>query len=305
MTVFVTGGTGFVGSYVVPLLVKSGYNVRCLVRNLENDLPDYGESVEFVQGDVTRATGLTDSMRGCDAVIHLVGIIEEHPRRGVTFDNVHAVGTRNVVHAAVETGIGTFVHMSANGAREDGVSKYQTSKWAGEESVRAARFKSATIFRPSLVFGRAMGEHPEFVSDLVDQLIEPFPILPIFGDGKFALSPVAAQSVAKAFVLSVGIEEPGYREYVAAGPDTLSYVEIVDLITEATGSNIKPKIHLPVELLRFGIGLLGWTGLLPITRDQLDMLTEGNSGSSEPFHNDFSLDPVPFSKQTLDYVLES
>ena len=241
-------------------------------------------------------------MEGCDVVIHLVGIIEEIPDRGVTFERIHAEGTRNVVEAATDAGVNTFVHMSANGARADGISAYQTSKWEGEEAVRGAGFESATIFRPSLVFGRPKPGRREFSYDLLTQLIKPFPILPIFGDGTYKLQPVSIDSVAQGFVFAATDPKPGLREYGVAGPDTLTYVEIVDLITEASGRSAKPKISVPPGLVRFGIDLMGWTGLLPITRDQLDMLLEGNTCPHEPFHADFGIEPVPFNTQTLDYV---
>ncbi len=83
-------------------------------------------------------------MQGCDAVIHLVGIIMEKGTN--TFERVHHLGTRNVVEAAKRTGIKRFVQMSALGVRADGVAAYQTTKWKGEEEVRQQR---DTILHPA------------------------------------------------------------------------------------------------------------------------------------------------------------
>ena len=84
MLVFVTGGTGFVGQHIVDHLLKAGHVVRCLVRHApDKRLPD---AVEQVSGDVLKPESLKDAMNGADAVIHLVGIIEEKPNRGITFD---------------------------------------------------------------------------------------------------------------------------------------------------------------------------------------------------------------------------
>lgn len=297
MKVFLTGGTGFVGTNIVGRLKEEGHEVRCLVRS-ERDLPD----TETVTGDILEPESLEGSVTGCEAVIHLVGIIDEHPSRGITFKRIYADGTRNVVEAAREAGVPTFVYMSANSARPDGVSDYQTGKWEAEKIVRNAGFESVTIFSPSIIFGAPVEGRREFANDLLSQLIKPFPILPIFGDGSYKLQPVSVDSVARGFVSAATQPKDGLREYCVSGPEAFSYVEIIDIITRASGRKPKPKIHLPVSLVRFGIDLLGWTGLLPITRDQLDMLVEDNICPHEPFHRDFGLDPVPFSSENLSYL---
>ena len=91
MTVFLTGSTGFVGGYILRELLRQGHTVRGLVRNKADAMPD---RVEQVSGSVTAPDTLHGVMDGCDAVIHLVGIIQEHPARGVTFDAIHVGGAR-------------------------------------------------------------------------------------------------------------------------------------------------------------------------------------------------------------------
>lgn len=300
MRIFVTGGTGFVGTRIADRLKELGQEVRCLTRSGQSL-----DGVEVAKGDILDPSTLDGSMEHCDAVIHLVGIIEERPSRGVTFDRIYVDGTRNVVDAARKAGVRTFVYMSANGAREDGVSSYQKGKWKAEEMVRGAGFESATIFRPSLIFGAPIEGRREFASDLVDQLIKPFPVLPIFGDGSFSMQPVAVDSVARAFADAATRPVAGVREYCVAGPEPIPYVELVDIITRASGRSTKPKVHIPVAFVRLGIELMGWTGLLPVSRDQLEMLVEGNTCDSDRFHADFGISPVPFDIETLSYLRET
>src|SRR5947207_12232515 len=98
--VFVTGGTGFVGRAVVQTLRAAGCAVRCLVRRgSERDLHGLG-AIERIEGDVLSRESLEQGMGGCDAVIHLVGIIREHPSVGTTFERVHTQATINVLEAA-------------------------------------------------------------------------------------------------------------------------------------------------------------------------------------------------------------
>src|SRR3990167_4875721 len=130
--VFVTGATGFVGRAVVQALRAEGHLVRCLVRpGSERDLRGF-EAIERVPGDVLAPQALEEAMAGCDAVVHLVGIIREHPASGATFYRVHVQGTVNVAAAAAAVGARRLLHMSALGAREGARSDYHRTKWAAE-----------------------------------------------------------------------------------------------------------------------------------------------------------------------------
>lgn len=302
MKILLTGGTGFIGSYILRELAGTEHSVRILTRDgSSRDLAIQADNFEVYKGNIRERESLRGPMEGCDAVIHLVGIIREAPSSGITFESIHAEGSRNVASAAKEAGVRTFVHMSANGARPDGVSPYQTSKWQAEKAVESAGFETYTIFRPSIVFGKPDRGRPEFASDLVRQLVRPFPILPVFGDGKFEMQPVAVESLASAMVQAVNPPEPN-TIYEVAGPKALPYVEILDVLARAMGSDPKPKVHVPPSLVSVGITLMGWTGLLPITQDQLDMLLEGNTCDFERFHDAFRITPVPFEVERLGYL---
>jgi len=98
MKVFITGSTGFVGNRIISDLKKEGYKVVALVRKgSEIKLRDPSE-VEIVNGDVTEPEYIKGKLQGCGAVIHLVGVIREFPKKGITFQKLHFEATRNIVH---------------------------------------------------------------------------------------------------------------------------------------------------------------------------------------------------------------
>ncbi|GIV62620.1 MAG: NAD-dependent nucleoside diphosphate-sugar epimerase/dehydratase [Rhodothermaceae bacterium] len=305
MHVYLTGATGFIGSYVLRALLERGHTVRCLLRDKEAPLAvPASERVERVRGDVTEPRSLAGTMRGCDAVIHLVGIIEEQPSKGITFERIHFQGARNVIDEAVASGIERFVLMSANGARPDGVSAYQTTKWRAEEHLRGASIPAWTILRPSLVFGDPGPDGEEFATRLARTLIKPFPILPVFGDGQYRMQPVSVEEVSAAFVQALDRPATHGQTYVAVGQEALTFVEILDTITRALGMEPKPKLYQPLWLVRPIVHTLGRVGLLPVSPDQFEMLIEGNTGDPSAFYRDFDLDYRPFTPETLAYVRE-
>ena len=304
MHIFLTGATGFIGSYVLQELREAGHTVRCLVRQMDQPLEIEDKGVEKVKGNILKPDTLVGLMRGCDAIIHLVGIIDEHPSKGITFEKVHDEGTGNVIEAALQEEVPQFVHMSANGARPDGVSAYQTSKWAAEERVRKAGFEKWCILRPSLVFGDPGPDRPEFCTRLAQTLIKPFPILPVFGDGKYQMQPVSVQEVAQAFVEALTEDEVQHQTLCVAGKDTFTYNEILDIISGGMGLDPKPKIHQPLWLVRPIIETVGQWGILPISTDQFRMLLEGNICNGASFYDFFKLETITFTASNLAYLKE-
>jgi len=305
MRVLLTGATGYVGSYVLRALLHRDIEVRCLTHSPSSHLVDTGPSIQQVTGDITQPDTLEGAFDGCDAVIHLVGIIEERPAQGVTFERIHVAGTRTVVEAAQAAGVERFVHMSANGARPDEGTAYQTTKWRAEQIVRQAGFGHWTVFRPSLVFGPPDPGRPEFASQLLRDLIRPFPIWPVFGDGRYEMQPVHVTEVAAAFVQALSQSAAHGHTYVAAGPTRLPYVEVLDVVARGAGLSPRPKVPVPLVLARLGVYTIGRLGMLPISPAQFEMLVEGNTGDASAFYEDFDLDPTPFTPDTLAYLQDT
>jgi NADH dehydrogenase len=287
--VFLTGATGFVGRAVVAALRADGHVVRCLVRRgSERDLQGLG-GIERVEGNVLAPDSLEEGMAGCDAVIHLVGIIRENPASEVTFERIHVEGTRNVLEAARAAGARRYLHMSALGSRPGARSRYHQTKWQAEEAVRASLL-AWTIFRPSVIYGPGDG----FVS-LLAGLVR-LPIVPVIGSGRQRLQPVPIAHVAEAFERALRLDATVKQTYEVGGADAVSMEELLDLVGAALGRRHPLKLHVPLGVIRPLARLFHRIPAFPVTPDQLAMLEEDNTCDPRPFYTTFKLTPIPLAQ---------
>jgi uncharacterized protein YbjT (DUF2867 family) len=158
--ILVTGGSGFVGGHVVHALRAAGQDVRCLVRDRRRGERLEAWGCELVEGDVTDPESLRLALAGCDTVVHLVAIRQGKQE---AFQRIMIDGTRNVIAAARDAGVGRFVLMSALGTTEEtkDVVPYYGAKWQMEQDVKAAGIPYV-IFRPSFIFAKDGGILPTF-----------------------------------------------------------------------------------------------------------------------------------------------
>ena len=295
MKVFITGGSGFVGREIIQQLMAENHSVRALVRKA--DALENFRGIETIVGDTTQSETLRDQLTGCDAVIHLVGIIREFPGKGITFKKLQVESTNYILQAAEEQGIKRYLQMSANGTRENAITDYHKTKWEAEELVRQSKL-DWTIFRPSLIFG----PEDQFVNILA-QLIKALPLVPVMGDGQYQLQPVSVINIAQGFVTALDKPETAGKTYQCCGAQAFSYDQLLDLIAQALGQVAGTrKFHQPLWLMKPVVALLQAIPLFPMTSDQLQMLLEGNSCNDDSWRNDFALELHEFSSSIKTYL---
>jgi NADH dehydrogenase len=293
MKVFLTGATGFVGKNLLQKLLAEGHAVRAALRGLPGQkarlVQGFHEKRDFqyVPGDVVEGTGLDRGMQGCDAVIHLVGIITEKGKN--TFERVHHLGTRNVVEAAKRAGIKRFFHMSALGVRADGPAEYQRSKWRGEEEVRQSGIPYC-ILRPSLIFGPGDG----FVTQMIETMRSAPLLRPVPGDGTPKYRPIFIHDVTTCFVRALTAEAAMNQMIELGGADELSLNEILAEIARCAGVRKSP-VHIPMSLMFAGAKLAQTVFKNPpVTMDQLLMLKEGSTCNIHTMVRVFGITPQGF-----------
>jgi NADH dehydrogenase len=244
---------------------------------------------------VLKSGSLAYATQGCGAVIHLVGIIREFSRRGITFERLHVEATKNLVDAAREAGAKRYLQMSALGARPAPADPYHVTNFRADVYVQASGL-AYTIFRPSVIYGPG-----DQSLNLFARQMKMFPVFPIIGDGRYQMQPVPVQTVAQAFALALELPRTGNKIYDVGGPEPLTFNAIIDTLAQVLGRRIL-KAHLPVWNMRFLAWLLGRFAWFPLTTGQIRMLLEGNTCDPSSFYQDFGLTPTPFQEGLARYL---
>lgn len=286
--IVMTGATGFVGSNLVKELVKEGLQIRCIVRKTSKVDVLKGLDVELVYGDVTDKDSLLSAVEGADKAISLVGILAE--KGTASFRAIHVMGVKNLLNACKEKGVKDFIHVSALGTRKDARSIYHQTKWEAEEAIKESTLNN-TIFRPSVIFGK----EDKFVN-LFANFIRFLPVVSVPGSGKNLMQPVYIKDLVKALVMAVKDSKYSSEAYEIAGPEKLTFDEIIDTICKVLDKR-RIKLHMPIPLLRPGALLMETFLPTPlITRDQLIMLKEDNVTQKNALKEVFNVEPTRFEE---------
>jgi uncharacterized protein YbjT (DUF2867 family) len=269
VTVF--GGSGFLGRSVVRALAKRDYRIRVAVRRpeLAGHLQPLGRvgQIHAVQANLRYPASVAAAMRDSHAAINLVGILTESGAQ--TFEAVQGQGAGTVAQAVAAAGA-SMVHVSAIGADENSPARYARAKAAGEKAVLAA-IPSATILRPSVVFG----PEDQFTNRFA-ALARISPMLPLIGGGLTKVQPVYVGDVATAVADAVdGKTRPGVP-YELGGPEVLTMREIMEIIL-ATIERERMLVSLPFGLAKLQTLFLQFApGPLKLTPDQVALLRSDN-----------------------------
>jgi NADH dehydrogenase len=238
-----TGATGSIGSRLLPLLLESGEEVRCLVREPRR-LGERRVDVQIALGDLGEMSDpylVRQALRGVDTVVHLAATIRDQPRHRI--EELNGLATVRLLRAAERSGVRRFVFFSALNASAAQRTRFFRAKWLAEQAVESSPLESI-VFAPSIVY-----DH----SDPWITLLRRFsflPVLPVSGDGRARFQPIWAADAAHCVVAALAAQDG--RRYELAGPETLTYDEMSDLVSRAAGRP-RPLVHVPLPLIRSGL----------------------------------------------------
>lgn len=239
-----TGATGSIGSRLLPLLLERGEEVRCLVREPRR-LGERRVDVQIALGDLGEMSDpylVRQALRGVDSVIHLAATIRDQPPKRI--EELNGLATVRLLRAAERSGVESFHFFSALDAQAAQRTRFFRAKWLAERAVGSSSLRT-TVFAPSIVYDR---------SDPWITLLRRFsflPVMPVSGKGRARFQPIWAEDVARCVVAALEAPEPR-RRYELAGPETLTYDQMSDLVSRIAGRP-RPLVHLPLPLVRAGL----------------------------------------------------
>jgi NADH dehydrogenase len=231
------GGTGFVGKSLVNHLIRKGWQIRIPTRQREKHrellvLP----KLELVSANIHEQEQLNKQLAGCEAVINLVGILNEKGHDGAGFRKAHVELPEKIMAACRENNVKRVLHVSALNANPTAEkSHYLRTKGEAEDLLHAAQDLHITTFKPSLI----IGEGAPFINRFATLLRVPSPLFMLASaTAKFA--PLCVYDVAEAIVLTLDSPAHYGQRYNLCGPKVYTLQELVAYIAQL----MKVKRHI-------------------------------------------------------------
>lgn len=291
--VFITGGTGYVGKYVLEKLYPTrgkikGDKINVLVRK-ESDALELRKKyprMTFFVGDLNDKDKLAGFLKDEKVVLHLAASLhgsynEMHKSNIEGFSNLIFVCSKNKVEK--------IVFLSSMSVKRPFLDDYAKTKIEGEKMLFESGIKSVVI-RPTLIFGGLHGSFAEVVGRLTSM---PF-IIPVFGDGKYKLAPVHVDDVSKAVVIAADLKSKQEGMYELGG-DLISFNEFAKILRK----RYKMKriiLHFPLFFVNAIAKILGFAKLPIITTGFIKNMTTSTSVDTERFVRDFGFKPRGFKE---------
>jgi NADH dehydrogenase len=238
--ILLTGATGDIGTALLRRLTVDGERVRCLVRDPRRLGPERVR-VQIALGDLSDPGSFRNAMRGVKTVVHLAGAIRDQQRGSI--EELNGVATLRLVQAAERAGVERFFFFSAIGASRHAWPRFFRAKALAEQAVIDSDVRS-TVFAPSIVYS------PDAYWMRILERLTLLPAVPISGSGQAAYQPIWTEDVADCVRTALHLPDAGLQSrYELAGPETLTYDQIVRLVVRTRGRR-RRLLHVPVPVVR-------------------------------------------------------
>ena len=277
MKVFITGGTGFTGSRVVPLLLQNGYEVRCLYREKSDRSHRTLPEIEWTLGDVSNLDALSSSMQGTDALVNIASLGFGH--------------ADSIISAAKNAGIKRAIFISTTAIFTQLNAGSKKVRLVAEAAIQNSGLEY-TILRPTMIYGSVRDRN---MCRLI-RFMRYSPLVPVFSDGNYLQQPIYMDDVAQAILDCLASEKTIGKSYNIAGAHPLTYNQIIDTIANAMSKRTW-KIHFPSVPIAATLKFFERLRLpFPIKAEQILRLNENKDFSYTEAQKDFNFQPRSFAE---------
>jgi dihydroflavonol-4-reductase len=314
MRIFITGGTGFIGTHLVRRLSETDHQLTCLVRKSSNTAAIASQKVRLINGDITNATSLRDAIKDHDCVINLANIYSFWERDPNIYNQVNIEGTRNVMESCLEAGVAKVVHISTGGiygkpkdspfTEESQVgpvrfSKYFQTKYAGDKiawELYENNKLPLVIVYPMAVLGP---DDPKTTGQYIKRLLKRQLPARVLENSTFTF--VHVKDVVEIIYRAV-MKPNNIGEKYFAGKFQHTFGEINRMVSNISGVPL-PFLRLPDFAVSFSSLLL--TGIANIIKrppiwdmsaDQIRVMKEGARAGSDKAERELGIEYTPIRK---------
>jgi UDP-glucose 4-epimerase len=303
-TVLVTGGAGFIGMHVVPMLLEQGYQVRILDNMFRGDRDKVAElvaggNVELIDQDVRYGGSVHAAMKGCESVIHLAAVsINKSVADPHESIDINMVGNHNVFNAAAEHGVRRLVFASSASVYGDPkklpmheddelapLTPYCISKRAGEDLLgfyQRTKGLSWIALRFFNVYGpgqKTTAYYTSVINHFVNRLRNGQPPV-IDGKGEQSMDFIHVVDIARSVVAALGAEKDNVPVNIGTGIDT-SVAALAKILIDAVGANVEPQFN-PRDVLvsrraadiTRAKEVLGWEPTIPVEQGMAELVRD-------------------------------
>jgi NADH dehydrogenase len=240
--ILLTGATGTIGRALLRRLVAEGRQVRCLVRDPRRLGPERVR-VQIALGDLANPASFRHALRGVDTVVHLAAAIRD--QESASIEELNGVATLRLLRASERGAVQRFLFYSALGATLHSQARFFRAKALAEEAVRGSSLDTV-VFAPSIVY--SPGDHWLKLLERMSWL----PAMPVSGGGRAVFQPLWADDAAAATMAVLDGRGGGDGPIELAGPETLSYDQIVRTVLRSLGRR-RRLLHVPLPVVRSGL----------------------------------------------------
>lgn len=299
--VSVIGGTGFIGTYIVRELAKTGCLIKVIApyatsEGMHLKLAGHTGQISLMDSDINDHEHLERALTGSDVVVNLVGIL--FSKKSKNFQSMHVSAPEFLGKICTKIGVQRLIHFSALGVdRASQTSEYAKTKFAGEKAI-LKNYPDVTIFRPSVVFGPG----DNFIS-MFARMLKILPFMALFGGGHTKFQPIYAGDLAQAVVKAIEFDGALVcgKTIELGGSKQYSFKEIIELVLSATNLR-RTLVSVPFSIAKIQALFLQLAPKPLLTMDQVELLKYdniliGNNGLSL-----FKVSPTSMESMIKTYI---
>tara|TARA_Y100001970_G_scaffold294299_1_gene450048 strand:+ start:2901 stop:3830 length:930 start_codon:yes stop_codon:yes gene_type:complete len=293
---FITGGGGYVGSYLISELLKESFRLKVLIYGQQTSQKIKSGSISYVNGNLCDANLITQAIAGCDAVVHLGAIVGSHILSENM--NINYRGTKNIIESCKINSVNRLIFISSVSATRTAQGPYGKSKKMAEDLVKESGL-NYTILRPTTIMGReSLG-----LNRIIKNVNRFNFFIPMVGLGYNTRHPVYIMDFIDIIIQSIKKDITIKKTYEVGGERVIYFRDLVKLINSKLGNRYKPIIPIPKYFVRFiAFFVERIYEIPPFTTEHVNALGENTRMDTNMLNHDLGFVPKPLN-EVLDIVI--